>query len=332
MEESVNPRGTFKKRKVYNFMVVIFLGISTAFGYMFYTDTEVTSIPAMVNPVGPPTFSRMLYGGFGEDAMLKAMDVNIINGKIYVSDAKSKRIQVFEQNGTAAAKFGTEGDGPGEFNFPYGIAGDSENNLYVADLYNGSISVFDSSGKFLRYFAEKNPKDTVIDSPGGLRIVGDKLYVTEIKRCKVYVFDLNGKKLMEVGTGGMQPGQLRAPNAVIADTEGNIYVSDTGNQRVQIFDKTGKFLRIINGSPDGKGPSAFVNPRGVALDAKGNLLVVSNLTHYVFGFDQQGKQLWTFGGSGGAINQFVLPNGLYIDQNGSIYVTDTANQRVAIYD
>ncbi|MHB9093371.1 MAG: 6-bladed beta-propeller [Eubacteriales bacterium] len=332
MEERVNPKWTFRKKNVYNLMAVIFLAISTAFGYMFYTDTDVTSIPNKVNPVGPPTFSRMLYGGFGEEALVKGMDVSVIGDNIYVTDAKSKRVQVFNPDGTLRLRFGKEGNNPGEFNFPYGIAGDSKNNVYVVDLYNGCISVHDSAGKFLRYFAEKDPKEMVIDSPGGLRIVDDKLYVTEIKRGKIYVFDLTGKKLLEVGKPGIMPGELRSPNAVTADAEGNIYVTDTGNQRIQIYDKTGKFIRSINGSKDGKGTSSLVNPRGIALDSRGNILVVSNLTHFVFAFDKEGNEIYTFGGNGGATYQFSLPNGLCIDKNGSIYVTDTANQRVAIYD
>jgi DNA-binding beta-propeller fold protein YncE len=332
MEETVNLKWTFKKKNVYNLMVVIFLAITTVFGYTFYTDTDVTSIPSSLSPSGPPAFDRMLYGGFGAEALGKAMDVSVIGDRVYVTDALNNRVQVFDLNGTAVLKFGTAGSKAGEFDFPYGIAGDSQNNVYVASLRNGCISIHDKEGKFISYFAEKDPKENIIDYPGGLRIVGDKLYVTEIKRGKVSVFDLTGKKLGEIGQPGLGPGQLRAPNAVTADAEGNVYVSDTGNQRIQIFDKTGKFVKMINGSPDGKGPSSFVNPRGIALDAQGNILIVSNLTHFIFGFDQEGKQLYAIGGNGGATNQFSLPNGLFIDDNGSIYVTDTSNQRVAIYD
>ncbi len=331
MEDLVNTKWMFKKRNVYNVMAVIFLAVSTAFGYMFLTDIEVASIPKMVSPNGPPAFNRMLYGGFGKDALVKAMDVTVTENFIYVTDARSKRVQVFDLGGSPVFTFGEEGDGPGKFNFPYGIAADTAGNIYVADLYNGYVAVHDAKGKFLRYFAEKDPKEKTIESPGGLRIIDDKVYVTDITKCKVYIFDLSGKKLLEVGEKGTKPGQLRSPNAVTADAEGNIYVVDTGNQRIQVFDKTGKFLRIINGSPDGKGPSSMVNPRGIGIDSRGNIMVVSNLTHYVMCFDKDGKQLFTFGGNGGNTDQFTLPNGLFINENGDIYITDTANQRVAVY-
>jgi hypothetical protein len=60
--------------------------------------------------------------------------------------------------------------------------------------------------------------------------------------------------------------------------------------------------------------------------------VVSNLTNYLYGFDKDGKQLFALGGYGGGMDQFNLPNGLFVDENNNIYITDTVNQRVAIYE
>ncbi|WP_083436771.1 6-bladed beta-propeller [Thermincola ferriacetica] len=313
-------------------MLLTFLAVSAIYGYLFYNQVEVEAIPALVDPNGPPKFSRMIYGGFGEEALKKPMDVAVIGQFIYVTDTNNHRVQVFDTGGTPIFKFGKQGDGPGEFQFPYGIAGDNKGNVYVADLYNGGISVHDSKGKFIKYFAEKKPAEKTIETPGGLRIIDNKVYVTDITKSKVYVFDMEGKKLLEIGKMGIKEGELRAPNAVTADKEGNIYVVDTGNQRVQVFDKKGKFLRIINGSPDGKGPSQFVNPRGIGIDSRGIVYVVSNLTHFVHGFDREGNQVFTFGGNGSANDQFSLPNGLFITENDEVLITDTVNQRIAVYE
>jgi len=332
VEEAVNAKRTIKKVHVYNVMLLVFLAVSAVFGYLFYTQTEVTALSDIANPNGPPTYSRMIYGGFGEEALDKPMDVAAIGQFIYVTDTNNKRVQVFDLGGSPMFRFGKEGARPGEFMFPYGIAGDPQGNVYVADLYNGCISVHDAKGKFIKYFAEKDPDEKTLESPGGLRIVDNKVYVTDITKCRVFVFDLTGKKLLEFGNMGVNPGELRAPNAVTADKEGNIFVVDTGNQRVQVFDKTGKFLRIINGSPGGKGPSAFVNPRGIGINSRGVIYVVSNLTNYLYGFDKDGKQLFALGGYGGGMDQFNLPNGLFVDENNNIYITDTVNQRVAIYE
>ena len=144
---------------------------------------------------------------------------------------------------------------------------------------------------------------------------------------------MEGKLLKEIGEPGLNPGQLRAPNTVTVDRDENIYVVDTGNQRVQVFDKEGKFIRNVNGTAEGSGSSVFVNPRGIGVDSRGIIYVVSNLTHYVFGFDKEepGKSLFSYGGNGESQTQFALPNGLYVDENDYVYITDTMNQRIAVY-
>lgn len=322
---------TIKRKNVYNSMLLTFFVTTAVFVYFFYNQTTTIAIPKAINPDGPPVYDRMVYGGFGPDALIKPMDVTVIGDLIYVSDTMNKRVQVFDMDGKPIMKFGKEGKGAGEFRFPYGIDGDGQGNIFVADLYNGCISVHDAKGKFVKFFAENKPEDGILDSPGGLRIIDGKLYVCEIRRSQVYVFDLTGNKLMEIGKMGVNPGEFRAPNGVTADKDGNIYVVDTGNSRVQVFNKDGKFLRIINGAKDGKGSSIFVNPRGIGIDTKGRIYVANNLTNFVVALDKDGKKLFEFGGNGSANTQFALPNGLYVDENDQILITDTINQRVAIY-
>ncbi|TGE34650.1 6-bladed beta-propeller [Desulfosporosinus sp. Sb-LF] len=316
-------------------MLATFIAVTCVFSYFFlYKDTNLSAqVQRVVNSKAQPAFNQMIYGGFGPDALNKPMDVAVINQFVYVTDTNNKRVQVFDLGGTPFFKFGKEGEGKGEFKFPYGIAGDKQGQVYVSDLYNGCISVFDSKGKFIKYFAEKDPKETIIEAPGGLRIVGDKLYVTDIKKSKVLVFDLEGKLLKEIGSLGQKPGQFQAPNALTLDKDGNLYVVDTGNQRVEVFDKDYKYVRSINGSLNGAGDSIFVNPRGIGIDSRGILYVVSNLTHFVYGFDlsDKDKKLFTFGGNGESNTQFSLPNGLFVDQNDNVYITDSSNQRVAVY-
>lgn len=322
-----------KKKNVYRWMGVI-VGLTTiAFVAIYFLNLQnkVSNPTKIIDRNGPPRFSHMIYGDFGNDALNKPMDVTKIGEFVYVSDTQNKRVQVFDSTGTAVFKFGKEGKDPGQFMFPYGITGDKKGNIYVADLYNGNISIMDKKGNFIRYFKEKNENQKVITAPGGLRIVKNKLYVTDIEKSQVFVFDLEGNLLLTIGKPGEGEGEFRAPNAVTADKDGNIIVVDTGNQRVQIFDDKGKFKRTINGSEDGKGSATLVNPRGVGLSSDGKIYIVNNLTHYVYGFDANGKKLFQFGGMGDENEQFYLPNGLFVDDTDHIYITDTLNQRVAVY-
>jgi DNA-binding beta-propeller fold protein YncE len=324
-----------KKKTLYILMSTIVVFTVAAFTTIYFLNLsqDVAAPVRKLNPDAPPAFSQQIYGDFGDSALNKPMDIAKIGNFLFVTDTNNKRVQAFDLAGTPVFKFGKEGNGSGEFMFPYGISGDKKGNVYVADLYNGNISIFDKKGKFIDFFKEADQKNKVIEAPGGLRIFDEKLYVTDITKNKVFVFDLKGKKLLEVGskTSGSGEGELLAPNAVTVNKDGDIYVTDTGNQRVQIFDKQGKFKKIINGSEDGQGSSVFVNPRGIGVSSQGVLFVVNNLTHNVYGFDKEGKKLFEFGGMGDQNEQFYLPNGLFIDENDQVFITDTLNQRVSLY-
>lgn len=319
-----------KKRTVYLIMGGI-VALSVAFFAIvsiFHLDSKlIKPVVASVKPGGPKTFLNSLYGDF-DQPLKKPMDVTQVDNYIYVTDANSRDVQVFDDSGNVAFKFGKQGTKEGEFSFPYGIAGDENGHIYVADMDSANISIFDAKGKFIKYFDDK---EKVLKAPGGLRIFNEKLYVTDIKANKVFVFNLKGKKLLEIGGPGDAEGKFIAPNAVTIDFDNNIYVSDSANNRVEIFDKDGKYTKSINGSKDGKGNPTFLNPRGVGVDSKGNLYVANNLSHTVYVFDQSGKELYQLGGMGTANDKFYLPNGLFIDDNDHLYVTDTVNQRVSIF-
>lgn len=321
-----------KKKTVYLWMgtivvltAALFTGIT-----LFNFDSAmkpIVSAATSSNRNGELDFRQSIYGDY-DSPLNKPMDVAKIGENIYVTDTNNKQIQVFDQAGAPLFKFGKQGKNEGEFQFPYGIAGDKNENIFVADLYNGNISIFNKKGDFIKYFPDQ---EEVIQSPGGLRIYDEKLYVTDIKANKLFIFSLEGKKLMEIGGSGQDEGKFLAPNAVAVDKDKQIYVTDSGNNRVQVFDKDGKFIKIINGSQDGKGDSIFVNPRGVAVNSNGIVYVVSNMSHNIYVYGKDGKEVEVLGGMGTENDKLYLPNGLFIDDRGVLFVTDTVNQRVSIF-
>jgi DNA-binding beta-propeller fold protein YncE len=322
-----------KKRTLYILMssIVVLTSIFFVAVYFLGLNNELEKVANIPNQNSEPVFNYLINGDFS-NPLNKPMDVAKIGEFLYVTDTNNKQVQVFDVSGSTFFRFGKEGESEGEFRFPYGIAGDKNENVYVADLYTGKISIFDSKGKFIKYFEEQDKNNKVIEAPAALRIINNKLYVTDIKKSSVYIFSLDGKKELEISQGQNKDDRLAAPNAIALDDSENIYVSDSGNQRVLKFDKDGKYLATINGSTDGKGQSTFVNPRGVGVDSRGILYVVNNLASSVSGFDKDGKKIFEFGGMGEENNQFYLPNGLNIDENGLIYITDTVNQRIAVYN
>jgi len=279
-----------------------------------------------LGPVREPRFLFAIYGPSEGEGLIKPMDVTVSGKRIFVSDTGNQRVQVFDYNGNHLFNFGKNGEGKGEFKFPYGIAADGNGRVYVADLYNGNISVFSENGQFISYFSNS----VEIKSPAGLYIDGSRMYVTDVALNKVKVFDLEGNKILEFGKKGTDKGEFQSPNAVWVG-KNRVYVSDTGNDRVQMFNKLGNYLGTVLDT-DEKGGGLFVNPRGVAVDGRGTLYVVNNLTHEIFGFKTDGSEkLFTFGSMGSDAGQFFLPNGMFIDNQGRVYVTDTINQRVNVF-
>ncbi|MHC0037855.1 6-bladed beta-propeller [Pseudoneobacillus sp. C159] len=322
-----------KKKTLYFLMSSIVLLTTVFFAGVYFLglDSKVEKVANIADQNSKPVFNYLINGDFSSP-LNKPMDAAKIGEFLYVTDTNNKQVQVFDTSGTSFFRFGQEGEGEGDFRFPYGITGDEKNNVYVADMYTGKISIFDSKGKFIKYFNEKDPKNSVIESPAGLRIVDNRLYVTDIKKSSVFVFSLDGKKILEISYAQNPEDKLAAPNAVTLDNDNNIYVSDSGNQRVIKYDNQGKYLATINGSEGGTGQSTFVNPRGVGVDSRGVLYVVNNLASSISGFDRDGKKIFEIGSMGDENEQFYLPNGLNIDQNGIIYITDTVNQRIAVYN
>lgn len=317
-------------KNLYRSMALIVALVTIFYVLLYFLGFAPTKTGNIFDPLtGKVTFVDVIDGGF-DDPMNKPMDVNKIGNNIYVSDNKNQRVVVFNSNGEIVQKIGKEGTGEGEFTFPYGIAGDSKNNVYVADMKNGKISIFDKSGKFVKYFKEAE-LSLGITSPTGIRIVDDKLYVLNLRPALVMIYDLDGKRLYASNSTDKGNEYLNAPNAIAVDDNGDVYVSESGAQRVSVYNSKLEFKKIVDGSVDGKGHSVFVNPRGIGITKNGNLYVVDNSANRVFAFDKNGKTIDGFGEQGDGAGQFSLPNGLYVDEDNNIYVTDTFNQRVQIF-
>ncbi|HEX3015182.1 MAG TPA: 6-bladed beta-propeller [Desulfobacteria bacterium] len=298
------------------FLLSYFLGRN-----LFKPLTQALSI----NP-GPPTYIFSITGEGANGQLKKPMGVTVANETIYVTDTNNHRVQVFDYDGNPVFSFGKGGSGEGQFQFPYGIAVDSNNLIYVADMWANNIQVFTPEGKFIKYFAKKD-----VGKPTGLYIQAGKLYEADLKSNSVKTFDIaTEKKTLEIGKKGNANGQFVAPNSV-AVTSDKIYVGDSQNDRLQAFSKDGKFLYVMDGSTDHQNPKT-ITARGVGVDGRGVVYGVSLLGNYVCGFDDKGQYLWSFGGQGMNEDQFVLPNGLYADSQGRIYVTEQGNNRVSVWE
>ena len=124
-----------------------------------------------------------------------------------------------------------------------------------------------------------------------------------------------------------EDGQFYYPRGVAVDRSGNVYVADTGNNRIQKFSPWGWFL--TKWGSEGSGDGQFENPSGVAVDGSGNVYVADTDNHRIQKFSSDGVFLTKWGGSkGSGDGQFDYPRGIAVDGNGNVYVADTGNHRI----
>jgi len=144
--------------------------------------------------------------------------------------------------------------------------------------------------------------------------------------------DLEGRYI--IGRLGSQRGEMDTPLGVALDPEGNLYVADSGNSRIQKFDPRGRPLAAVGTA--GAAPGQFNQPSDIAVDAAGNVYVADTWNHRIqkFGPDLTAILSWgqpTRDLINPAPDRFWAPRGIAIDQQGNILVADTGTNRIRRY-
>jgi sugar lactone lactonase YvrE len=132
------------------------------------------------------------------------------------------------------------------------------------------------------------------------------------------------------GSAGTGAGQLSHPAGVATDAQGNVWVVDQNNNRVQKFSESGQYLASFGSSGTGNGQ--FSRPTSIAIDAKGNLWVTDAGNSRIEKFSPSGTYLSQLGSYGTGTGQFKNAEGIAIDPKGNIWVADTYNGRLQKFD
>src|SRR6267143_952481 len=206
-------------------------------------------------------------------------------------------------------KTGVSGNDNSHFNALIGTAVDLSGNIYVSDEDSQRVKKFDSSGAFQGWI--------------GNCVSGTNCDTTH------HVTTSFCTDCTTLGSSGSGNGQFSFP-AGVAVGSGKIYVSDTDNHRVEIFDSAGVYQSTINISsiPDEE-------QSGIAVDTAGNIYVSDTNNHRIEKFDPSGGPMLTIGKLGVLgcdSSHFNLPAGVAVDSLGNIYVVDSNNHRVQIFD
>ena len=252
-------------------------------------------------------------------------------GRIYAADSYVGAIFVFDLNKEVSQTGGQDlnpvsmiaNGKDARFRGLVGVAVDDNDRLFAVDVLLRTIPVFGPDHKFETSFGSEvlgQPNCAAIDTENRF------LYVTDAAKNNVAVFDADSYKLLRtIGgppkkEGDDEPGTFARPTYVAVDHEGNVYVSDTINNRIQIFDADGQFISTFGRAGDR--PGFFSRPKGVAVDGDGHSWVVDAVQDNVQIYDRSGQLLAFFGERGPFPGEFILPTGLTIDKQNRVIVAE----------
>jgi tripartite motif-containing protein 71 len=306
---------------------------------------------------------KAAYGGFGTAlgrfAYVRSLAVDPILGRVYVADTANNRIQVLDLGGRVVNAWGVSGRGPGNLTDPSDVTPDELGRLAVADTVDDRVELLDTSGQHVASLATR-----LISRPLGLGAAsGSEVVVSDTFHDRVVRVGADGSIVGEIGSGpGSADGQFHSPHGIARGLLGDLYVADTGNDRVQHFNPSGSFNGVIGGldgpedvAVDRLGDvfvadtragqivkysilgtvlarwSGFDHPSSIAVGTDGSIYVSEAGVDRIAMLDGNGKRRAAFGASGSLPGEFVRPGGLAVLASGDLAVTDPRNNRLQLF-
>ena len=214
------------------------------------------------------------------------------DGCIYVADAGSHHVRVFDRMGQPLRAWGGFGHDLGRMVRPSALAVAEDGSVYVVDTGNHRIQVFDGAGAFLREWGRFGRGTGQFNRPGGVAVDGDRVYVADEGNCRVQVFDRSGGFVLAFGECGRESGRFNRPVDVTVAPDGNLFVADADNSRVQRFDRTGRF--IAEWGDWGPYLGLLAAPTGVHFHQH-EIYVADSGNHRIQVFDSSGSPRYQWG-------------------------------------
>ncbi|MGD0731897.1 MAG: 6-bladed beta-propeller [Terracidiphilus sp.] len=283
---------------------------------------RVAGSQSQTEKFNPKTFPFQLIGPYGI-----AVDSK---GLVYVADQKVGAVFIFntESHDTHLIRNGVEA----HFGWINGLAIDDDDRLFVSDGKMRRVLIFNTKHEVENQITEglEDPVGIAIDTENRL------LYVVDTQQDQVIVYDADTLKLLRrIGTGGKNhyltsPGDFGAPQGVALDADGNVYVTDTLNNRVEIFDADGNFISLFG--KNGDGPGYFARPKGIAVDADGHIWVADEMQDRLQVFNRDGQLLTYIGQDHGNLpGQFKALVGVAIDKQNRVFTTEQYPGRLQMF-
>jgi DNA-binding beta-propeller fold protein YncE len=252
-------------------------------------------------------------------------------GLVYAADQGVSAIFIFNTE-TKAVELIANGKQV-HFGAVSGMALDDNDRLFVTDVGLRHVDVFKPGTHEL----ETVFGGDVLAAPASIAIDTENrfIYVVDTQNDVVDVFDADSFKLLrKIGTPSKKhtltaPGTFSLPVGVAVDKDGNVYVTDTFNDRIEIFDADGGFVSMFG--KNGDGPQDFERPKGIAVDGDGHIWVADSAQDQIKVFDKDGRLLIYFGEHGEYPGRFMGVYDIAIDKNNRVFTSEMFPGRVQMF-
>ncbi len=244
------------------------------------------------------------------------------NDTVYVLD-DAGRVLVYDNHGKLTRQWEMPEFAAGK---PEGVWKLLDGRIAVADTHYHRVVVFNDDGSVSQMFGTQGTGPgqfvfpvTIAQDPKGFIYVGEYG-----DRQRIQKFTLNGQYLTEFGQHGSKDGEFQRPSGV-AWRDGLVYVVDAFNDRIQVFEDGGKFVRIIR-LPEKSSPLEY--PYDIRLDRNNQIYVIENKAARLTVMKLDGTIVGRYGHPGRGLDQFYQPWDLTILSDGRILIADTGNHRL----
>jgi ABC-type Fe3+ transport system permease subunit/sugar lactone lactonase YvrE len=272
---------------------------------------------------GVQVFSKR---GVGVGELNKPRSVTVdTNDSYYVVDMTG-RVQKFSSNGVFQLSWQMPESDKGR---PKGLCRDQDGLIVVNEPHYSRVNYFTPAGVLAAQFGQHGTNAGQLAFPRAVTVNSrGEIYVSEYGLTeRVQQFSAHGKSVLNgFGHMGDGPGEFNRPEGLCLDKQDRLYVADSCNHRIQIFDAQGKFLRSYGKAGRAVGELSY--PYDIVVDAEGRQYVCEFGNSRIQVFDAGDHPIEIIGGPGAEPGRFANPWGVALDSRGNLYVADSQNHRV----
>ena len=335
---AASRRKRSRVRKIVLLLALVVLLAVLIWSAMYYAANRRLPFPTVVTDapeeITAPEFLYSISGPEGNDSLLKPVGVAVNEvGRVFVVDAGNRVVRAYEAEGDYLFSFSAVVSERGDaLRLPQRVAIGPDGNVWVTDRHLKGVFIFSpDDGSFVREFV---PAGEITETWGPVALAFDaegNLYVADLglsEDHKVLAFDSEGNEIARWGTTIQttrmteSPGGFYYPNGIAFSAEGDVFVSDMSNHRVQVFTPEGEFKYLISTSG---------SPLGLAIDRQQRLCVVDPFAHGVDIYELAGERITGFGGPGLDLGRFRFPSDIALDETGRMFVSDRENNQIQVW-